>query len=415
MKKLLTSTVFFLVSLAIFGQSLAEFQQLAAENNPGLQASYKKFEAAMQEASQTRSMPDPQLSFGYFISPVETRVGPQVARFSLNQMFPWFGTLSAKGNASALMAKARYQSFIDSRNNLFYKVAKAYYELSELEELIDIQVEYLTILESYKSIANGKYENDKGSMVDVIRADMNIDEAKTKLEILRRRRKPTRAELNLLLNRDRNEKIKVTDSLSLNAVEIESNEQDSLFKGHPKLEELDMKAKAMEEKRKAALKQGYPSFGVGVDYVLVEERSNIDLPDNGKNVLMPMVSISLPVFRGKYRSARKEAQLLRDSYQRSKKEKANQLLIELEKARFQIDKNQQQIELYRSQIKQTESALNLLFSSYSNQGNEFEELLRMQQQLLNYNELMIQGLKALFVTRAEVDYITAKDYQYEIK
>ena len=70
-------------------QSLDDYFKLAAENNPGLQAKYKSFEAAMQKVTQVSSLPDPNLSFGYFVSPVETRVGPQRARFSLTQMFPW--------------------------------------------------------------------------------------------------------------------------------------------------------------------------------------------------------------------------------------------------------------------------------------------------------------------------------------
>ena len=100
-------------------QTLDDYFRNAAENNPGLQAKYKEFEAALQKVPQVSTLPDPTFSFGYFISPVETRVGPQQAKFSLTQMFPWFGTLKAQGNAAALMAEAKYQSFLDARKQLF--------------------------------------------------------------------------------------------------------------------------------------------------------------------------------------------------------------------------------------------------------------------------------------------------------
>ena len=74
------------------GQSLNDYYTIAAENNPELKAKYKEFEAAMQKIPQVSSLPDPNLSMGYFISPVETRLGPQNVRLSLSQMFPWFGT-----------------------------------------------------------------------------------------------------------------------------------------------------------------------------------------------------------------------------------------------------------------------------------------------------------------------------------
>jgi outer membrane protein, heavy metal efflux system len=92
-----------------FAQTLDDYFKIAAENNPGLQAVYKEYEAALQKVPQVSTLPDPVFSFGYFISPVETRVGPQQAKFSLTQMFPWFGTLKAQGDAAALMAEAKYQ------------------------------------------------------------------------------------------------------------------------------------------------------------------------------------------------------------------------------------------------------------------------------------------------------------------
>ena len=140
-------------------QTLEDYFQIAAENNPGLLAKYKNFEAAMQRVAQVSSLPDPNLSFGYFISPVETRVGPQQARFSLTQMFPWFGTLSAQENAASLLAEAKYQEFLDARNKLYYQVSASYFPLYELEKLISIEVENQRILSSYKEIATVQFQN----------------------------------------------------------------------------------------------------------------------------------------------------------------------------------------------------------------------------------------------------------------
>ena len=83
---ILASSLYFLTSSSLRAQNLEDYQQIAAEQNPGLQAKYKAFEATMERIPQASSLQDPTLSFGYFISPVETRVGPQRARFSLTQM-----------------------------------------------------------------------------------------------------------------------------------------------------------------------------------------------------------------------------------------------------------------------------------------------------------------------------------------
>ena len=107
---------------------------------------------------------------------VETRVGPQQARFSLSQMFPWFGTLKAQGDAATLMAESRYQSFLDARNKLYFEVASAYFPLQELKELKEIETQNISILDAYKTISNSKFKNGNGTLADVLRVDIMLKE-----------------------------------------------------------------------------------------------------------------------------------------------------------------------------------------------------------------------------------------------
>lgn len=201
-----------------FAQAPEDYFEIAAKNNPGLQAKYAAFEAAIQKVEQVNTLSDPSFSFGYFISPVETRVGPQRARFSLTQMFPWFGTLKAQGNAAALMAEAKYQSFLDARNLLYYQVEAAYYPLYELNQWKEIERENIEILESYKTIANKKFENGTGTMVDVLRVDIMLKDAVTNLSILEDKEKPLVTRFNKLLNRKEDALITVRDSLDRKSV-----------------------------------------------------------------------------------------------------------------------------------------------------------------------------------------------------
>lgn len=389
-------------------QTLEDYFQTAAENNPGLLAKYKNFEAAMQRVTQVSTLPDPNLSFGYFISPVETRVGPQQARFSLTQMFPWFGTLSAQKDAASLLAEAKYQEFLDARNKLYYQVAASYYPLYELEKLISIEAENQRILSSYKEIAIVQFQNDKGSMVDVLRVDIMLKDATTDLSILNQKKKPLETRFNKLLNRAENESIEIIDSLQLKRIAPDFR-KDSLLVSNPLLEELDLKVLASQAQERAVIKQGLPKFGIGLDYVIVGERTDATITDNGKDVFMPMVTMSLPIFRGKYRAAQKEAQLMQESYVLQKEEVSNRLISSYEVIWFEIQKQKELIELYEQQIQESEQSLNLLFSAYSNSGKEFEEVLRMQQQILKYQRMKVSALSDYHIALAELDYITSKN------
>ncbi len=388
-------------------QTLEDYFQIAAENNPGLLAKYKNFEAAIQRVTQVSTLPDPNLSFGYFISPVETRVGPQQARFSLTQMFPWFGTLSAQKDAASLLAEAKYQEFLDARNKLYYQVAASYYPLYELEKLISIEAENQRILSSYKEIATVQFQNDKGSMVDALRVDIMLKDATTELSILNQKKKPLETRFNKLLNRDENESIEIIDTLLLKEITQEFR-KDSMLVANPLLEELNLKVLASQAQERTAIKQGLPKFGIGLDYVIVGERTDMTLEDNGKDVLMPMVTMSLPIFRGKYKAAQNEAQLMQESYELQKEEVANRLISSYEMIWYKIQKQTELIVLYEAQIQESEQSLNLLFSAYSNSGKDFEEVLRMQQQILKYQRMKATALSDYHIALAELDYITAK-------
>ena len=224
MKSVLITILFLWLAAFNFAhaQTLEEFFKIAAENNPGLRAEYKAYEAALQKVPQVSSLPDPTFSFGYFIESVETRVGPQKAKFSLTQMFPWFGTLKAQGDAAALMADAKFQAFLDTRNKLYYEVAAAYYPFYELNRIRKIERDNITILETYKAIALQKFQNGAGTMVNVLRVDIMLKDAQTNLRILDDKEKPLLAAFNQLLNRAQNEPVPVVDSLSVISFQIES-------------------------------------------------------------------------------------------------------------------------------------------------------------------------------------------------
>lgn len=409
MKNSINVTIGLLV-FVVFGaqaQSLNDYMVEGAENNPGVKSSYFEFEAAMQKAAQVKALPDLVLSFGYFVSPVETRVGPQRAKFSLVQMFPWFGTNATKVDTYEFNAQAKYQEFINKRNELYYKVKASYYPIYEINEHIRWQNENLEILESYKRLSTTNFTNGKSAMVDVIRVDIMIDNAVTELKLLEDKIKPLEITFNRLLNRTDSMRVIIQYDLKTDFIQP-SYDKDSIMLKNPLLKavELDMQAvAAMEE---TAKKQGLPSFGVGVDYVIVGERNDIDVPDNGQNSFMPMVTMSLPLFRKKYSASIKEAQFIQTAIAEKKLDLENQLVSSYESEWYELEKGKELMALYDQQILKTKQAINLLNSAYANSGKEFEEVLRMEQQLLKYKITKATALKDYFISAAKLDYITAK-------
>ncbi|WP_339869266.1 TolC family protein [uncultured Algoriphagus sp.] len=396
------------MSFSASSQSLEDYFRIGAENNPGLQAKYKAFEAAMEKIPQVGSLQDPNLSFGYFISPVETRVGPQNARFSLTQMFPWFGTLRAQKDVASFMAEAKYQEFLDAKNQLYSQLATVYYPLVETHELINLERENLKILETYYSLATSKFENGQGSLADALRVEIMIQATKTNIEVLQMKIKGSNSWFNSLLSRSHDSPVEISEMLQITDADRQIS-TDSI-QANPMLGSIDLKIQASEASVRVAQKQGMPKLGAGVDYVLVGERTDMDIPDNGKNVLMPMVTMSLPIFRGKYKGAQKEAKLMQESYQLEKDELNNKLFGSYYRFSTDMEIQENLISLYSKQVQTSEQTLELLYSAYSNSGNDFEEVLRVQQQLLEYQKMKLKATVAYQTSLAQINYITAKTY-----
>ena len=409
MKQYLIFTIgcFLMQSIALKAQTLDIYLKEASEKSPGLKAKYAEFEASVKRVSQVNALPDPTLSFGVFISPIETRVGAQKAKISLSQMFPWFGTLKAKGNASTFLAEAKYQEFLNAKNELHFKVKKAYYPLFEIKQHILLKEAYLDILKTDKQLAITAVANNKASMTDVIRVGILIEDLQTDIQLLKDQLKPYSIRFNRLLNKTDTSEIVVSNTLNALVLK-EKHQRDSVLVSNPMLRAINSKIQASESMVLLAKKKGLPQVGAGFDYAFISKRTDMEVANNGQDAIMPMVTMSLPLFRKKHNAAIAESKLLQTAMQFKKQDLENALLTSYENAQFEADKALQLISLYNKQIHKTQQMVELLYVDYSNSGKDFEEVLRMQQQLLKYQIAIISSKVQYRIALAQLDYLTAQ-------
>ena len=389
-------------------QSLEQYLLRAARENPAIKASYSEFQAALEEVPQVRSLPDPQLTMTAFGSMVETRLGPQEARFSLMQMFPWFGTLEAREEVAAIMAEARFQDFLERRNAILYEVSQRYYELFALEKQLEFQEENLEIVSDLKSLALSQVRAGTGSLADVLQTEIRIDQNRTSLQVLELKRSSIAAALNLLLNRPSETPVIIDGEIDLEAI------TDTLSPEHnPEVEEMELMAAAYRARKEVARKEGYPSMGIGLDYVIIGERHDMVVDQSGRDAIMPMLSVSLPIFRKKNRAAQRQAGLMAASYLQETEARENELRANWEAAHFDMAEALKLLELYQKQIKNAEEVLQLLTSSYQNAGSRFREILEIRQDLLGYRFSKAAAMADYAEAKARLKYLNGnifKDY-----
>lgn len=405
MNRYTINLILFIASISTgFGQaSLDEYVEFALQNNPGLKASHTEFEAAMQKVPQMGTLEDPNLRVSAFGQMVETRTGAQLLNLSLEQMFPWFGTLKEQRNAAALNAEAVFESYKSDQNELILSVKEAYFPLYEIDEAIRLNEENLKILESFKTIAISKFQNGAGKLSDALRVDLMTNDINTDIGILKEKRKTQVIAFNKLLNRNESEDVIVTPYTGIEAPAIS---RDSLS-NNPQLEVLRKKVLAAQAQERLAEKQSMPKLGVGVQYIVTQKRPELTFSDNGQDAYMAMFSMSLPIYRKKYKASIRESQFMQTSFTEMQTEVENNLIAQYEMASFELSRVKQQVDLYSKQVAQTKQIITLLLTAYGNDKADFEEILTMQQTLLKYELLEITAKKEYAVAIAKLEYLTA--------
>lgn len=364
-------------------QELESYLQTAAENNPGLKAKFNDYMAALEVAPQVKTLPDPKVAFGYFISPVETRVGPQQVRISASQMFPWFGTLKAKESVANQFAKAKYEVFLEAKSKLFNEVRSTYFNIYFNGRAIEITRENLTILNTFQKLANIKVEAGKVSAVDEYRIEMEIGDLENQLALLVDKQSVLEVMFNNLLNIEREQKVLTpgllwTDDIALGKQQV----LDSIQSNNHQLLVLSMQQEALTFRKELAVKLGKPDFSVGLDYTFVGQGTN-NLAGTDAFVF-PMVGITIPLYRNKYKAMVSEVVYLQESKDLEKTDKVNLLETILENVWKEYLDADRRIRLYVSQLELADQSLRLLETEYATGFNNFEEILRMERKVLKY-------------------------------
>ena len=91
--------------------SLSHYLEQAARSNPQVNADFMLYKASLEKIPQAGAFADPELEIGFFVKPMETLMGKQIADFTLMQMFPWFGTRKAARSEASEMARMAYEQF----------------------------------------------------------------------------------------------------------------------------------------------------------------------------------------------------------------------------------------------------------------------------------------------------------------
>jgi outer membrane protein TolC len=434
--------------------SLLQYLVISAKNNPTVQQRFYEYKAALQKVPQVGALQDPELNVGVFIQPMELVDGKQNADFKLMQIFPWFGTLKAAKDEMSLMAKAKFESFRDAKLQVFFDVKRSWYELQKVQQDIQISEKNLDILHTIERLTLVKFKaaptggssspasatsnplgtsqsssgnpqgmqtmggnsggqagtnqtqtssamqsNSMGSsfggsgLADLYRIQIEIGELENNIELLKTQYNTIIARFNSFLNRPSESPVHlpdrlIPDSLGLSLLAV----IDSMLLHNPMLGMLQYEQQSLEARQKMVTKMGYPMMGLGLNYTVISKSEMSTSSMNGKDMIMPMATLTLPIYRGKYNAMKTEAELLKSANKENYQATSNSLQTNYYEAVQLFKDGQRRVKLYESQSDLAVKTLDIMLKGFSTSGIPLTDILRVRQQLLDYEFKKIEAV-----------------------
>ena len=404
----LKGALIFIFSLLTFhsvsGQELEVLINEGLVNSPEIQIFELRYQVAREKVNEVNTLPNTQIGVGYFVSEPETRTGAQRFKVSAKQMLPSFGLITARENYASSLADAVYEDVVIVKRKLAASISQSYYNLYALKAKQTILVENRSLLKTYEELALTSVEVGKASAVDVLRLQMRQNELEQLEQVLEQDYLAEQTGLNKLLNRDSYIEISMDSELTIPLENTQINAESLAL--HPELLKYEKLYESVEKSELLNRKEGNPMFGFGLDYIAVSERPDMNFSDNGKDIVMPMVSISIPIFNTKYKSKTKQNELHQKEIRTQKQDKRNRLETLLDKAVKRRSSARISYDTQTKNLKQAKDAETILVKSYETGTINFNDVLDIQELQLKFQMNQVESVKTHLIQTSVINYLT---------
>ena len=392
--------------------SLAVYIAEAIRNNPALKSEYQAYQAQMANAQGAGVLNDPQLSVGLFPQAMHHVNGKQLATITIMQMFPWFGTLKAGREQMEYKAQEAYQKFREKSLSLAFNVEKQWYSILATQEKLKAVKQKRALLNDIKKVAIYLYKNYTAGrdtkMSDQLRLDAEEERLKEQTESLETQLTLQKQQFNITLHRQPNAALSLPDSIPLrqmptfNWTEIERN--------NPKLAQYSAIQKAFKSQEEQTRAKGMPMIGVGLQYML---NGKVDMPMmpnmNGKDMVMPMVSVTIPIYRKKITSAIHSAQLMERSAVYNYQSQLDALQSTYLSIEQRADDIKRKLKLYESEVSLLNRTLELMQKEYATGATSLTDILQTTRESIDYDLLKAEANAQYNTITAEAIQLLARD------
>ena len=405
MRNLKIYIIALMVSSFSYGQTLESLIAEGLKNSPEIQERQSNYKGIQERKNEVNTLPNTNFALGYFLSEPETRTGAQRLKLSVSQMMPWFGSITTRQNYVTSIAEAKFVDIAIASRKLITSISQSYYQLYSNQEKRKILSKNIELLKTYETMALTAVETGKASAVDVLKLQIRQNDLEKLVKILEQQYASEETRMNRFLNREKDETIALLQELNMpKTIPFVDKSKMAI---HPELIKYDKLYQSVEQSELLNQKEQMPMIGFGLDYVAVAERPGMSFSDNGKDIIMPMFSVSIPIFNKKYRSKTKQNDLQKEALVFGKESRKNALITKLETALNNRISSKINFDTQVQNLEKANNAEQILIKSYESGSLNFNDVLDIQELQLKFQMEKIEAIKSFFIQSTIINYLSS--------
>jgi outer membrane protein TolC len=393
---------------------LAALVAEALRAHPALAAARADSQAAAAAVDAAGSLPDPRLSWGEMLEPVETRVGPQQRVLGVQQQLPWPGTLGARRDAATAGTRAAAAARRAQAVQIAAAVRRAWAQaawLAESRAVVDAQRELARQLESS---ARAAYEAGEGTYADLLQAQVEVARLDDRRRDLDDRLDAAMAHLTAAVGRDSDAPVAVPAGLpaaagaaaasGLSAAAPPDGHADAPATTHPLLAVQDARADAAGAEARAARRTGLPSISLGLDWIQVGDARRDGVDGSGQDAVVGKLGLTLPIWRGKSDGRAAAAEARARAAAATRRAAAQDLSARRAAAAADLARARRTRDLHaRDLVPRARQALAAMDAAYQSGQASLVEVVTAQRTLLDLQLTLLAARRDLLIAAADRD------------
>lgn len=387
---------------------LAEVVAGARQANPMLLAARFAADAAEERVSQAGALPDPMLTFGLRNRPLDgfgTDERMTMNSIGLMQRLPWPGKLGFSEDRAGHLALAAELDASEMEAALLARVKAAYFRLAFMDRALDVMDATRNLLRDFLEVTSAKYSVGTGLQQDILQAQVAIARMTADITVVRQNRVAMAARLNALLGRPA--------TVPIGALELPRPVDvppavEALMRvaaeNRPAIRAARERARAAEAGYRAARREAYPDFTVGLGY---GQRPQFD------DMATIEVGISVPLWAGtKQLPKRREMQAVQSMEEARELDLHNETFARLSELRAAAERARELSRLYETSIlPQATAAVESSLSAYRVGGVDYMTLLSNQMTVNQFEIERVRLAAEYHESIAEIEALTGTDME----